>query len=184
MLHRNLLSNEVHVDKQFKILMRNSKSSAGTDAMEVEANKFAAELLLPEFLIGDVLAHSTFDIDDPAPLEELAKKFRVSKQMLNLPYPRLAQSSVISWHSLSPTFFYNYGQIALANGKWQLIGTIPRPTRNAGKRGEHVVRFYDTETTGINASFDQILQFAAIRTDADLNEIERFEVEAEYFPAC
>lgn len=82
MLHRNLLSNEVHVDKQFKILMRNSKSSTGTDAMEVEANKFAAELLLPEFLIEDVLAHSTFDIDDPAPLDELAKKFRVSKQML------------------------------------------------------------------------------------------------------
>ncbi|MEQ1933233.1 MAG: ImmA/IrrE family metallo-endopeptidase [Fimbriimonadaceae bacterium] len=82
MLHRNLLSNEVHVDKQFKILMRNSKSSTGTDAMEVEANKFAAELLLPEFLIEDVLAHSTFDIDDRAPLDELAKKFRVSKEML------------------------------------------------------------------------------------------------------
>lgn len=82
MLHRNLLSNEVHVDKQFKILMRNSKSSTGTDAMEVEANKFAAELLLPEFLIEDVLAHSTFDIDDRAPLDELAKNFRVSKEML------------------------------------------------------------------------------------------------------
>ncbi|MBK8767907.1 MAG: ImmA/IrrE family metallo-endopeptidase [Burkholderiaceae bacterium] len=82
MLHRDMLSNEVHVDKQFKILMRNSKSSAGTDAMEVDANKFAAELLLPEFLIADVLAHSTFDIDDPAPLDELAKKFKVSKQMV------------------------------------------------------------------------------------------------------
>lgn len=82
MLHRNVLSNEVHVDKQFKILMRDSKSSAGTDTMEVEANKFAAELLLPEFLIEDILAHSAFDIDDPTPLDELAKKFRVSKQML------------------------------------------------------------------------------------------------------
>lgn len=82
MLHRSMLSNEVHVDKQFKILMRDSKSSTGTDVMEVEANKFAAELLLPEFLIEDILAHSTFDIDDPAPLDQLAKKFRVSKQML------------------------------------------------------------------------------------------------------
>jgi exodeoxyribonuclease I len=36
--------------------------------------------------------------------------------------------------------------------------------------------FYDTETTGTSTSFDQILQFAAIRTDADLNEIDRFEI--------
>lgn len=42
--------------------------------------------------------------------------------------------------------------------------------------------FYDTETTGINTSFDQILQFAAIRTDADLNEIERYEVRSRILP--
>lgn len=34
--------------------------------------------------------------------------------------------------------------------------------------------FYDLETSGINNSFDQVLQFAAIRTDVDFNEIERF----------
>lgn len=42
--------------------------------------------------------------------------------------------------------------------------------------------FYDTETTGISTDFDQILQFAAIRTDADLNEIERFEVRCRLLP--
>ena len=31
--------------------------------------------------------------------------------------------------------------------------------------------FYDTETTGTDTFFDHILQFAAIRTDGDLNEI-------------
>jgi len=36
--------------------------------------------------------------------------------------------------------------------------------------------FYDTETTGTDTSFDQILQFAAIRTDGELNELERFEI--------
>ncbi|MEO6360749.1 MAG: exonuclease domain-containing protein [Sphingomicrobium sp.] len=36
--------------------------------------------------------------------------------------------------------------------------------------------FYDTETTGTHTSFDQILQFGAIRTDANLNELERFEI--------
>ena len=34
--------------------------------------------------------------------------------------------------------------------------------------------FYDIETTGLSRAFDQILEFAAIRTDLDLNEIERF----------
>ena len=33
--------------------------------------------------------------------------------------------------------------------------------------------FYDLETTGMNPAFDQILQFAAVKTDLDLNEIER-----------
>lgn len=35
--------------------------------------------------------------------------------------------------------------------------------------------FYDTETTGTNTSFDQILQFAAIKTDEQLNELDRYE---------
>jgi exodeoxyribonuclease I len=30
--------------------------------------------------------------------------------------------------------------------------------------------FYDTETSGLNRAFDQILEFAAIRTDLKLNE--------------
>ncbi|QIV94318.1 exodeoxyribonuclease I [Allofrancisella frigidaquae] len=34
--------------------------------------------------------------------------------------------------------------------------------------------FYDLETSGINNSFDQILQFAAVRTDLNFNEVERF----------
>ena len=42
--------------------------------------------------------------------------------------------------------------------------------------------FYDTETTGIETSFDQILQFAAIRTDSDLNELDRFEIRCRILP--
>lgn len=33
--------------------------------------------------------------------------------------------------------------------------------------------FYDLETSGLNPCFDQILQFASIRTDSNLNELER-----------
>jgi exodeoxyribonuclease-1 len=36
--------------------------------------------------------------------------------------------------------------------------------------------FYDLETTGLNPAFDQPIQFAAIRTDLDLDEVERYEL--------
>lgn len=35
--------------------------------------------------------------------------------------------------------------------------------------------FYDLETSGLSPAFDQVYQFAAIRTDMDLHEIERHE---------
>ncbi|SMX25034.1 exonuclease domain-containing protein [Boseongicola aestuarii] len=42
--------------------------------------------------------------------------------------------------------------------------------------------FYDTETTGTDTTFDQIFQFAAILTDANLNELDRFEVRCRLLP--
>lgn len=42
--------------------------------------------------------------------------------------------------------------------------------------------FFDTETTGLKHGFDQIVHFAAIRTDANLNEIDRFQVRSRLLP--
>ena len=42
--------------------------------------------------------------------------------------------------------------------------------------------FYDTETTGTETAFDQILQFAAIKTDDDLNELDRFNTRCRLLP--
>lgn len=42
--------------------------------------------------------------------------------------------------------------------------------------------FFDTETTGLKHGFDQIVHFAAIRTDANLNEIDRFEIRSRLLP--
>jgi len=42
--------------------------------------------------------------------------------------------------------------------------------------------FYDTETTGTNTAFDQILQFGAILTDDQLQELERFEIRCRLLP--
>jgi len=42
--------------------------------------------------------------------------------------------------------------------------------------------FYDNETTGSDTFYDQILQFAAIRTDDALNEVDRFEIRCRIQP--
>src|SRR5690348_8863791 len=42
--------------------------------------------------------------------------------------------------------------------------------------------FYDTETTGTDTVFDQILQFAAICTDKNFNELERLEIRSQLLP--
>ncbi|SLM32953.1 SbcB [Desulfamplus magnetovallimortis] len=42
---------------------------------------------------------------------------------------------------------------------------------------EKTFLFYDVETSGLSAYFDQILTFAAIRTDMELKEIERYSIK-------
>jgi Zn-dependent peptidase ImmA (M78 family) len=81
-LHNHLITTMVHVDKTFPFLLRNAKSASGKDKIEIEANQFAAELLMPEVILAKALQTEAFDIDDERPLEELARKFRVSKQAM------------------------------------------------------------------------------------------------------
>lgn len=81
-LHREMITSNVHVDKKFPALMRDANSATGTEKIEIEANQFASELLMPRSLIQEVLAGKQFDIDDEGPIEELAKRFRVSRQAL------------------------------------------------------------------------------------------------------
>jgi exodeoxyribonuclease-1 len=42
--------------------------------------------------------------------------------------------------------------------------------------------FYDTETTGLDTAFSQVLQFGAIKTDDDLEEVGRFEIRSRLLP--
>ncbi len=81
-MHKAMITSEVHVDKSFPALMRNTVSSTGTEQIEIEANKFAAELLMPMEEVKKALANKQSDIDDDSPIEEIAKKFKVSKQAL------------------------------------------------------------------------------------------------------
>jgi exodeoxyribonuclease-1 len=42
--------------------------------------------------------------------------------------------------------------------------------------------FYDTETTGTQTAFDQILQFGAIKTDDEFVELDRFDIRCRLLP--
>src|SRR5438093_13625316 len=46
-LHRYMITTAVHVDKEFPALMRDSNSATGMERIEIEANQFAAALLMP-----------------------------------------------------------------------------------------------------------------------------------------
>ncbi len=72
----------MHVDKVFAVLMRDVDAASGIDAIEIEANRFAAALLMPEFLLRSSLQSRVLDIDDEKPLGELAQRFRVSRQAM------------------------------------------------------------------------------------------------------
>lgn len=77
-LHRAEITKQIHVDKGFRMLMRNAASAAGVDEMEIEANFFAAELLMPEEFLARSLQGQSFDIDDEGAVSALAREYKVS----------------------------------------------------------------------------------------------------------
>ena len=73
---------QVHVDRGFRVRLRSGVSSEGTDRDEMEANRFAAELLMPiDFLRAD-LEEKEFDLADDKELRVLARRYGVSTQAL------------------------------------------------------------------------------------------------------
>jgi Zn-dependent peptidase ImmA (M78 family) len=82
LLHREFVSTKVHVDKGFPVLMRNKVASLGTDLFEIEANRFAAELLMPTSLVSALLHDRIVDVDDEKLIRDLANQFKVSKQAM------------------------------------------------------------------------------------------------------
>jgi len=76
-LHQSELQAVVHVDKGS--LRRDSISSEGSDPLEVEANAFASEFLMPQHLLQSLLAGKLVDLEDDETIKNLAKRFRVSE---------------------------------------------------------------------------------------------------------
>jgi Zn-dependent peptidase ImmA (M78 family) len=81
----------IHVDK--KSYYRDEKSAEGLDEMEVMANKFAAELLMPEKELRDELGKHDDLIDtDIDIVAEIARKFDVSTTAMSFRIQNLGYS--------------------------------------------------------------------------------------------
>lgn len=83
-LHPDFITSAVHVDKQFaeSVLKRDTSSATGSERLEVEANQFAAALLMPGDILDELLEASPIDIEDDSSVEEWAAEFLVSKAAL------------------------------------------------------------------------------------------------------
>jgi len=64
------------------MLLRDDVSSQGVEPLEIEANAFASELLMPNEFLMTALRASGLDIEDDAGIEALARKFRVSSSAM------------------------------------------------------------------------------------------------------
>jgi hypothetical protein len=78
-----------HADRTFKVRLRDSHSSEGSVLEEVEANRFAAELLMPAAVIRKRLANHSIEYAPVGGAAEqeianLAKEFNVSTQALQI----------------------------------------------------------------------------------------------------
>ena len=73
---------DVHVDKDFRVKLRSQVSSAAIDVDEIEANAFAAALLMPETLLMKDIKKLAIDFDDASQIDNLAKRYNVSGQAM------------------------------------------------------------------------------------------------------
>lgn len=76
LLHQRELERAVHVDRGS--LRRDALAAEGVDPIEIEANAFAAELLMPTRLLISALERHPIDLEDDSAVSALAKRFRVS----------------------------------------------------------------------------------------------------------
>lgn len=75
LLHK---TQEVFVDRAFEIKRRDDVSAQAIDPEEIDANQFAAELLMPQVMLEEDLANQPIDMEDEEAMKKLAKKYKVS----------------------------------------------------------------------------------------------------------
>ena len=94
-LHQEQTHKSLFIDKKYAaVYARNDQSSTGENKYEIQANAFAAALLMPTDLLRTEIDLTGFDLADERVLSELAKKFKVSTQAMAY---RLANLGVLSY---------------------------------------------------------------------------------------
>lgn len=73
---------ELHVDKSFPVRLRSPVSSQAVDVDEIEANAFAAALLMPETILRDEVRLLSVDFEDESQVKQLAQRYGVSAQAM------------------------------------------------------------------------------------------------------
>lgn len=74
----------IHMDEAV-IQRRDEEASTGTNDEEIEANRFAAELLMPrQFLEADIPEMGKFFLDDDQQIQALATRYQVSVQAMTI----------------------------------------------------------------------------------------------------
>lgn len=78
-LHRG---DPIHVDSTFRINLRDPRSATAEDIEEVEANAFAANLLMPVTWLRAEPSYSSLDLNDDTEVLKLADRYQVSRQAM------------------------------------------------------------------------------------------------------
>lgn len=74
----------LHVDEKSPIGFRNEESSLATKSPEIEANQFAAELLMPVDILAKEIESLPDNLETEEAVLELANRFEVSEQAMTL----------------------------------------------------------------------------------------------------
>jgi Zn-dependent peptidase ImmA (M78 family) len=88
-LHRK--NAKVFVDAS-PVFFRDTTSSDGMQLQEIDANAFAAELLMPEDVVREYVGDQLVDVYDDATIRRLAARFEVSVQAVTIRLIRLGLS--------------------------------------------------------------------------------------------
>ena len=80
--HFVLHEGNTYVDKGYRINFRDLESGSGTKQEEMQANAFAAALLMPAKRVRDAFKQQPFDLTSDDSLKMLAKTFKVSTQAM------------------------------------------------------------------------------------------------------
>lgn len=79
LLHEGITN---HVDRSYRVNYRSAESSQATNVEEIEANYFAASILMPQHMLDAQNAEEA--VDNDSMVADLAKQFHVSRLAMSL----------------------------------------------------------------------------------------------------